>query len=379
MGVKRINEFIHDLVIGFILGFSVYTLLVVSGAASSYPLLGARPAVSLTLSYLWQIAALLLSILYLIKRWDVKQGVSRHLLHLLVAVFTFFVSLALLLSLGPSEKAKEWNEPLLRATSDEPVAGFLLQDSIKRYLMEADISDMPLQVINYAKNEMYARHGRIFQSEELAGYFASQPWYHGRIHYENFDQKVLFSEMEQWNFQLLTQMETRLAQAEQAKNKNGYGYHLDSRNYSYAPVYEYLANHPDKLIQNGEVDPVRGYILPYSSTEYLTEEDLDDMPLQVINYAKNELQARHGKIFLSKELDGYFSQEAWYNPKIPSADFVVEKEFNEIELHNHTLLIAYSRELGETLGLKKGNSYGYELDQDGFSYEPVYEYKASKK
>ena len=80
-----------------------------------------------------------------------------------------------------------------------------------------------------------------------------------------------------------------------------------------------------------------------------------------------------------KPLDGYFSQEAWYTPKIPSEEFVIEDQYNEIELYNHTLLLEYGREVGEELGLKKGKSYGYVLDQEGYTYDEVYRYKESQK
>ena len=47
--------------------------------------------------------------------------------------------------------------------------GYILQDSSWTYLTSDDIADMPLQVICYAKNEIYARNGRMFVSGELQG------------------------------------------------------------------------------------------------------------------------------------------------------------------------------------------------------------------
>ena len=48
------------------------------------------------------------------------------------------------------------------------------------------------------------------------------------------------------------------------------------------------------------------YIFPNSDTEYLTKSDLSGMSKSEINLAKNELYARHGRKFKSKELQEYF-------------------------------------------------------------------------
>ena len=48
------------------------------------------------------------------------------------------------------------------------------------------------------------------------------------------------------------------------------------------------------------------YIIPDVDIRYLTEEEIEDMSLQVVCYAKNEIYARHGRMFVSKELTEYF-------------------------------------------------------------------------
>ena len=50
------------------------------------------------------------------------------------------------------------------------------------------------------------------------------------------------------------------------------------------------------------------YIFPNSDTEYLTKSDLSGMSKSEINLAKNELYARHGRKFKSKELQEYFDK-----------------------------------------------------------------------
>lgn len=79
------------------------------------------------------------------------------------------------------------------------------------------------------------------------------------------------------------------------------------------------------------------YILPDSSDVYLTEEDIEDLSLQEINYAKNEIYARHGRKFDSVELQEYFESKSWYNGTIDPADFK-DSDLSKIERANVKLL-----------------------------------------
>lgn len=95
-----------------------------------------------------------------------------------------------------------------------PDAEYILPDSDTIRLTEDDIADLSLQEINYAKNEIYARHGRKFQSQELRDYFNSKDWYIGTIDGADFDDGVL-SQIERDNIKLLTN-------AEFSMDSNGY-------------------------------------------------------------------------------------------------------------------------------------------------------------
>lgn len=65
---------------------------------------------------------------------------------------------------------------------------YILPESDSRYLTDSDIDGMSLREINYAKNEIYARHGRKFKSEELQTYFDSKSWYTGKYEPTEFDE-----------------------------------------------------------------------------------------------------------------------------------------------------------------------------------------------
>ena len=82
----------------------------------------------------------------------------------------------------------------------------ILPDSDDRLLTERDISGLSLQQINYAKNEIYARHGRRFLSPELQNYFDAQPWYRGTVDADQFDESIL-SDIEKKNAEFLAEVE----------------------------------------------------------------------------------------------------------------------------------------------------------------------------
>lgn len=68
-----------------------------------------------------------------------------------------------------------------RKRASSQTSGYILPDSNSRYLTNADIAGLSLREINYAKNEIYARRGRKFDSVELQQYFGSKSWYRGVI------------------------------------------------------------------------------------------------------------------------------------------------------------------------------------------------------
>lgn len=83
---------------------------------------------------------------------------------------------------------------------------YILPQSDSKYLTSADVTGLTLKEVNYAKNEIFARHGRLFNSNELQTYFNSKTWYNGTISSDSFDAKVL-NEYESANVKFLTDLE----------------------------------------------------------------------------------------------------------------------------------------------------------------------------
>ena len=69
-----------------------------------------------------------------------------------------------------------------------------------------DMSDEELRV---ARNELYARHGRMFKSEDLQMYFYSKSWYRPQYTPEEFDsmQEYIFNDYEKANRDLISSVE----------------------------------------------------------------------------------------------------------------------------------------------------------------------------
>lgn len=85
------------------------------------------------------------------------------------------------------------------------------------------------------------------------------------------------------------------------------------------------------------------YILPDSDSRKLTKSDLKKLSKKQLRYARNELYARHGRIFDDEELDKYFRSKSWYVPSISGDDFNDEAEFNEYEIANRDLISKYEK------------------------------------
>ena len=97
-----------------------------------------------------------------------------------------------------------------RATSND----YIFYDSGVRNLTDAEVSSLSLQQMCYARNEIYARRGYIFQSQELRDYFGSKLWYYPTVPAASFSDQV-FNSVEINNIELLKRYEYSI-------NPNGY-------------------------------------------------------------------------------------------------------------------------------------------------------------
>lgn len=98
----------------------------------------------------------------------------------------------------PATTQPETEPPATEPPATEPgyaVTGYILPNSSTEYLSWEDYGHLSLWELVLARNEIFARHGRLFQDPDIQAYFNSCSWYEGTIAPENFDTSVL-SEIE---------------------------------------------------------------------------------------------------------------------------------------------------------------------------------------
>lgn len=90
---------------------------------------------------------------------------------------------------------------------DSSVDGdYILEGSDSRYITEKEVENLSDADRRLAKNEIYARHGRMFDSADLQDYFESKSWYKGTVKPSDFDESVL-NKYEKANIDLISSME----------------------------------------------------------------------------------------------------------------------------------------------------------------------------
>jgi hypothetical protein len=78
----------------------------------------------------------------------------------------------------------------------------------------------------------------------------------------------------------------------------------------------------------------RSYIIPYSTTEYLSSSDIAGFSAKECNYALNEIYAREGRRFRSTELQNYFDSKSWYSGTIDPDYFDENAILSGVEQNN---------------------------------------------
>ena len=112
----------------------------------------------------------------------------------------------------------------------------------------------------------------------------------------------------------------------------------------YTPEAEYI---PETTAYTEPAAPGSSgdYILPDSSSRYLTDADLDPLTREELRIARNEIYARRGRRFTDTGLQAYFDSKPWYHGTIMPNDFK-ESMFNDYEKKNSEYISAYEKRKG---------------------------------
>lgn len=85
---------------------------------------------------------------------------------------------------------------------------FICPGSSDRYLTDSDLCYLSAKQLRLARNEIFARHGRKFETKDLKNYFESKSWYYGYISAEDFDDDWL-SQLEKDNIEFIQKYEAK--------------------------------------------------------------------------------------------------------------------------------------------------------------------------
>jgi YARHG domain len=165
-----------------------------------------------------------------------------------------------------------------------------------RPLSEQMLRGLGLYELRLLRNEVYARHGRQFMAPWLSQYFYSQPWY---VPDDNFKDEQLSG--------------------------------FDKQNVLTIVAYE-----------NKLHDELSRSVITRSLLEGLFVEDAAKM--------RQEIYARHGKVFKEPWLQTYFETFAWYkaNPSFTDA------QLSEVEKRNIATITAYEKRAVSAMSVIEG-------------------------
>jgi hypothetical protein len=165
-----------------------------------------------------------------------------------------------------------------------------------RLVTEAMLKGLSLHELRLLRNEVYARRGRQFRTEWLSQYFYSQPWYDPR---EDNAEPAL-SETEKKNIETIVVYERKVKES--------------------------------------------------LSTQPVTNALFEGMFLEDARKLRNEIYARHGKVFKDKWLQSYFKSFDWYKPNPRYTDAAL----TEVERQNAAAIAAYEKKATSVLDAVEG-------------------------
>ncbi|HEX8188666.1 MAG TPA: YARHG domain-containing protein [Pyrinomonadaceae bacterium] len=165
-----------------------------------------------------------------------------------------------------------------------------------RLVTEEMLKGLSLHELRLLRNEVYARRGRQFRTEWLAQYFWSQPWYEAR----EDNKEPALSATEQKNIETIVAYERKLKES-----------------LSTAPVTNAL---------------------------------LEGMFLEDARKLRNEIYARHGKVFKDRWLQSYYKSFDWYRPNPKYTDAAL----TEVERQNAAAIAAYEKKATSVLDAVEG-------------------------
>lgn len=190
-------------------------------------------------------------------------------------------------------------------------------------ITEIDLSKLNETEVKYAKEEIFARHGKIFDDENYSRYFNSKSWYTPDPSYNEGSLSPRESENSKYISEYIYNhyMTTESTTFENSANTD---------------------NQTDNKIIIVHDEPYyyehywgdNTFIIPESSVRKLTASELSGFSSATLALIRNEIYARNGYVFQKEKYRDYFSSKLWYTP---NPDFNANS-LNETEKYNIELI-----------------------------------------
>lgn len=84
---------------------------------------------------------------------------------------------------------------------------YILSNSASKKLLDSDLSSLSKEELVLARNEIFARHGYVFQTEPYKSYFKGKSWYKPNSNFKGNDEEL--SKIERYNIELILKYEKR--------------------------------------------------------------------------------------------------------------------------------------------------------------------------
>ncbi len=106
-----------------------------------------------------------------------------------------------------------------------------------------------------------------------------------------------------------------------------------------APDNPYTEEPEEIVVEETESE----YVLPGSDSTYIDRAVIAALSQEELRLARNEIYARHGRMFDDPELVAYFTSKSWYEPLYDTATFDAwgDSILNEYEIANRDLILEY--------------------------------------
>ena len=102
---------------------------------------------------------------------------------------------------------------------------------------------------------------------------------------------------------------------------------------------------PKKSDKNSSAQKNGDYILNGSDSRYISANEVRMLSENKMTLALNEIYARHGRQFVTPEIQAYFNSKSWYHGTIPAANFD-EGSLSTIERANVNTIVSVMQEFG---------------------------------